>query len=70
MTPKEKATELIEQYRSVLRVLSIVGSPAIKTAKRCALISVVEILEELYYTESTKNGTIFWNEVKQEIEKL
>jgi hypothetical protein len=64
MTPKEKAQDLYFKFYS--EILSLRDEPA----KQCALIAVDEILDELYYTESTKYGTIFWNKVKQEIEKL
>jgi hypothetical protein len=40
----------------------------IEKAKQCALIAVDEIIKELYYMGITI--THYWQEVKQEIEKL
>lgn len=71
MTPKEKAIELVDKFQELNRSkISDYSRIEYPTAKQCALIAVVEILDELYYTESTKYGTIFWNNVRQEIEKL
>ena len=62
MTPKEKAKELIDKmYFSSLKITK-------KDAKNCALIAVDEILNQ--FTWSPSNGTSYWQEVKQEIEKL
>jgi len=72
MTPKEKAKELVELY---CQLLSIRDYEKKEKAKQCALIAVDEILWEIikyadnskeYVTENVK----FWEEVKQEIEKL
>jgi hypothetical protein len=63
MTPKEKAAELIVNYQLKCKSLNY------EDAKQCALIAVDEILEviqNLYFM-----GTVdYWQEVKQEIEKL
>jgi hypothetical protein len=64
MTPKEKAEELVIEYWHLLNDLRI--------AKQCALIAVDEILkelfnDELYYLETKIH---YWQEVKQEIQKL
>jgi hypothetical protein len=42
------------------------------SAKQCALIAVNEIIQAIRYTEAKKDyGYVgYWNEVKQEIEKL
>lgn len=61
MTPKEKAEELVDKYHN-LRILFRVE------AKQCALIAVDEILEVIYY--EGRSEYIYWQEVKQEIEKL
>jgi hypothetical protein len=65
MTPKEKAEELMAKFMAIkstkLSDFSVIYSPV---AKLCALIAVDEILQI---------GCIkvpYWNEVKQEIEKL
>ena len=62
MTPKEKAKELVNKYLQVYdgRVLQ---------AKRCTLILVDEILQfgnEL----DIREPMMYWNSVKQEINKL
>ena len=66
MTPKEKAGELVERYSGITREYEegYGYSPNIENAKICALIAVDEIINdvELYST--------YWQEVKQEIEKL
>jgi hypothetical protein len=72
MTAKEKAEELFKQYYSYLKANLMNDREAWEDAKECALIAVDEIIEEL-----SKNVWIFnkfrnkyWEEVKQEIEKL
>jgi hypothetical protein len=65
MTPKEKAEELFYKMLSTDKVddYSFVGS---KVAKQCALICVDEILP----INSNPKAIEYWEEVKQEIEKL
>jgi hypothetical protein len=72
MTPKEKAKEMyikfdfvyVQNYTSKFEV------------KRCALIAVDEIIKECYNWNGSDNVQWetnrfdYWNEVKQEIEKL
>jgi hypothetical protein len=57
MTPKEKAKELGNKFLST--------GMMIRQAKQCALIAVDEILEECRLEKDW-----YWEEVKQEIEKL
>ena len=84
MTPKEKANELVNKYfleiEGADRYAFNLSSLNLYIAKQCALIVVNEILDnncgsttdygvdaednELYMDE------YFWQEVKQEIEKL
>ena len=61
MTPKEKAIEL--KYK--MENFTIYP-------KRCALIAVEEIKEAIFWHpyESPNFELEYWNEVKQEIEKL
>jgi hypothetical protein len=59
MTPEEKARELMLIYYSLIPMNTI------SFAKKCALIAVDEILEHCYQVMKP-----FWQEVKQEIEKL
>ena len=70
MTPKEKAINLIDKMSTYDRDIHPHCTHYI--AKQCALISVDEMLKEL---ESIDDGQTvipynYWQEVKQEIEKL
>ena len=62
MTPEEKAKELVELYCQLLSIRSYENKD--KT-KQCALIAVDEILGECRLERDW-----YWEEVKQEIEKL
>ncbi len=80
MTPKEQAKNLYDEFHSVLPSYNDEGQLEHESAKRCAIIAVDEILEvtapyidryEPYYQELDDNQTqLYWQEVKQEIEKL
>jgi hypothetical protein len=61
MTPKEKAIHLYNKFRNENSVMS-----ANIRAKKQALICVEEIIAELVYDKQFE----YWQEVKQEIEKL
>ena len=63
MTPKEKAIELVSKM-----CLNDCTDENIEITKQCALIAVSEILNE-YWSHDTKRRD-WWQEVKQEIEKL
>ena len=73
MNPKEKAKELVFKFDDTMEF-----STPQRFAKKCALIAVDEIIDT--YTQEKNNGYIFyrvldkiilyWEEVKQEIEKL
>ena len=70
MTPKEKAEEL---YKKMYTVHSNIYP---SSAKQCALIAVDEI-DDIYQKLTPKDDTYcflleleYWQEVKQEIEKL
>ena len=68
MTPKEKALELVDYFEKAMMDADMYGDYS-EATKKCALIAVDEILEviqNLYFM-----GTVdYWQEVKQEIEKL
>jgi endonuclease III-like uncharacterized protein len=71
MTPKEKAKEIVEKFKNDLfkqRGVTIYTEDAIL----CALIAVDEIIESHYKLLSGVKTSIYkyWQEVKQEIEKL
>jgi len=74
MTPKEKALELVDKYIPLsLRLYSdYEWVEEIDSAKQCALIAVDELIEFAYnYTDYNEKSTKeYWQEVKQEIEKL
>jgi hypothetical protein len=83
MTPKEKAKELIDSMYNTPHC-DIEHFPSkhycdcseinFFQAKQCALIAVdeiIELIEKSYYDENIiKGAKLYWNEVKQEIEKL
>lgn len=71
MTPKEKAEELVNRYINLNKVklsdYSVIYTP---TAKQCALIAVdltIEVETNIFKGKVNKS---YWQEVKQEIEKL
>jgi hypothetical protein len=75
MTPKEKAVELIYKYwNTKVETIHVKESIISKElAIKCALIAVDEIIKEL--TEEISPSVHgfrhnYWQEVKQEIEKL
>lgn len=71
MTPKEKAKELFGKYSNVALLDTY-------EAKQCALIAVDEILKSNpCYEDADRGGnfmwndnTYYWEQVKQEIEKI
>ena len=65
MTSKDKAKELFNEYYSYLKANLMYDEEAREDAKVCALIAVGEILKNCYQVMKP-----FWEEVKQEIEKL
>ena len=67
MTPKEKAIQLVNKFMSYADS-NHYGS--IASAKQCALIAVDEILDMVKHTPIEFIETDYWQEVKQEIEKL
>ncbi len=62
MTPKEKAEELFEKFNNP----DTTHHPYVHNAQQCALIAVNEILEIIFSDYDWQ----YWNEVKQELEKL
>ena len=77
MTPQEKAKDLVDKYDNTLTYLESKSK-----AKQCALIAVDEIIKVCPYIRHKDWETLeqlnaaniyfveYWNEVKQEIEKL
>jgi hypothetical protein len=67
MSPKEKAEELINKYLN-----ADYTDVNINGAKHCALIAVDEIIlqNNVWIKQIGKGTNNYWQEVKQEIEKL
>jgi hypothetical protein len=65
MTSKEEAKELFNKYYSYLKANLMNDKEAWEDAKQCALIAVEKISQHCYQVMKP-----FWEEVKQEIEKL
>jgi len=63
MTPKEKATELVNKHFDFVEAWS--ESNQIENAKKCALIKVFEIIEHVTYYQID-----YWIEVETEIKKI
>ena len=71
MTPKEKALELVDTYCRAKLDNGIIGIYQ-PLAKQCALICVDEILESHYkvLVGVMPKAYDYWQEVKQEINKI
>lgn len=76
MTPKEKATELVEKFNYLVLEKDFFGDNIEhKNSKQCALIAVEEILSHITIT-TNQSGLIrdfqkqYWQQVKTEIENL
>jgi len=67
MTPKEKAKELVDKYLNADYM-----QLSIYVAKECALIAVDEIIDAILiiYDYDFESLNKYWQDVKQEIEKL
>ena len=77
MTPKEKAKELVDKffeysYRVKWDIDKNKWEHNFDQSKQCALIAVEEIKEAIFWHpfESPNFQLEYWQEVKQEIEKL
>jgi hypothetical protein len=73
MTPKEKAIELVHKYVSLTDGW-VYGIASWEYKKKCALVAVDEMIKELVELSDGKftfiHGATYYQEVKQEIEKL
>ena len=68
MKPKDKAEELVGRFTFTCRECDYQDN-----AKQCALIAVDEILNAFYslrFGNALDDDLEYWEEVKQEIEKL
>jgi hypothetical protein len=68
MTPKEKAKELVDKFLNLYTGITL-GIAKRSWAKSSALISVDEILD-INSVDKDYDLSNYWQEVKQEIEKL
>ena len=69
MTPKDKAKELVDKMWNIDERYRSIG---FNEAKQCALVAVDEILDAVDWHEfETPNEELnYWNQVKEEINKL
>jgi hypothetical protein len=63
MEAKLKAIELVDKFWDELEIGFI-------NSKKCALIAVDEIIDLLWHTHKNETEYRYWQEVKEEIEKL
>jgi hypothetical protein len=70
MTPKEEAKELIDKFCNVQKDDISTFYLNIYEAKQCALIAVNVILSRCIDEEEQYRAYKYWEQVKQEIEKL
>jgi|688.fasta_scaffold1810572_2 hypothetical protein len=73
MTPKEKASEIQERYYQLIIELINVNN-GFYYSKHCALIAVDELIKSTPTFDNKhffdEGASEYWQEVKQEIEKL
>jgi len=71
MTPKEKSKKLVDRFRLLVlrREYNVSERLIIELAKQCALICVDEIIN-IGSNPNNPTGLYYWQEVKQEINKL
>ena len=74
MTAQEKAKELVDKFLYANKGHFYQDSPLedLEAAKECALVAVDEIINSVVINNLiiAENQFIYWEEVKQEIEKL
>jgi hypothetical protein len=76
MTPKEKAEDIVRKYSTYVVMWTGGVETERQNVKQCALITVQEIISEMsdYYDEYDCAKTLkkieYWQEVKNELEKL
>jgi hypothetical protein len=72
MEAKEKAENLVNQFYSKNDKEGLLVNKYWSNAKFCALIAVDEIIQAIRFTDAKSDlGYVgYWQEVKQEIEKL
>ena len=70
MKPKKKAKELVDKYKKQLDTATPTLYRPIYQAKQCALIAVDEIINSVDNKHVSDIYDEFWENVKQEIDKL
>jgi hypothetical protein len=72
MTPQEKAKQLIKMFQFETEINEILVKFNTHKSEECALIAVDEIIGAIdwHEFETPNKELIYWQEVKQEIEKL
>jgi hypothetical protein len=76
MTPQEKAEDIVRKYSTYVVMWTGGVETERQNVKQCALITVQEIISEMsdYYDEYDCTKTLkkieYWQEVKNELEKL
>jgi hypothetical protein len=75
MTTREKATELITKFTFNTRCFSesLGWEDSLYDAKQCAIISIVELLNDDWYISSIEDLILrkkYWNQVIQEIKNM
>ena len=73
MTPKKEAENLINEYRIILMNENTeCGNEILCTsiAKQCALVTVDELIEQERKTDNYYEIGSYWQEVKQQINKI
>ena len=69
MTPKEKSVELMKKFFEPVR-WKLGQEDVTQRAKQCALITVDEMLDNVRFMYVEYVYVKYWQEVKQEIEKI
>ena len=68
MTPKEKATELLDKYKGSEGILHIqLKLTGFTEVKRKAKIHALIVIEEVLKLELTTKDRLYWGDVYQEI---
>lgn len=68
MEARLKAEELVLKFRELPQEGTVMFYLSFEVSKQCSLIAVDEILNALEYLDD--DSEYFWEQVKQEIEKL
>lgn len=71
MSPKEKAQNLVYEFFESLNPSAPDDNIAYEKAKKCALISISQIIEGVYSADSNADEVVkYYQEVKEEIKSL